>query len=78
MFNIHPAFLIVILAIVLIVFGPGKLPEVGGAIGRGIREFRKATTEVTDEVTKAVRDSGSETPGSNAVETSKTDGEKPS
>jgi sec-independent protein translocase protein TatA len=31
----------IILAIVLIVFGVGKLPQVGGAIGKGIREFRK-------------------------------------
>ena len=31
-----------ILVIVLIVFGVGKLPQVGGAIGKGIREFRKA------------------------------------
>ncbi len=31
-----------ILAIILIIFGVGKLPQVGGAIGRGIRSFRKA------------------------------------
>jgi len=32
-----------ILLIILIIFGVGKLPQVGGAIGRGIREFRKAS-----------------------------------
>lgn len=32
--------LIILLVVVLIVFGAGKLPEVGGALGRGIREFR--------------------------------------
>ena len=32
-----------ILVIVLIIFGVGRLPQVGGAIGKGIREFRKAT-----------------------------------
>ncbi len=37
--------LIVLLLIVLIVFGAGKLPEIGGALGRGIREFRSATSE---------------------------------
>lgn len=37
--------LILILVIALIVFGPGKLPEVGKAIGKGINEFRRATTE---------------------------------
>jgi sec-independent protein translocase protein TatA len=49
-FGIHPVFLLVLLAIVLIIFGPGKLPELGGAVGRGIREFRKASSELTDEV----------------------------
>jgi sec-independent protein translocase protein TatA len=34
--------ILLILVIVLIVFGVGKLPQVGGAIGKGIREFRKA------------------------------------
>jgi len=37
--------LIVILLIVLIVFGAGKLPEIGGALGRGIKEFRTATSD---------------------------------
>ena len=32
-----------ILLVILIIFGVGKLPQVGGAIGRGIREFRKAS-----------------------------------
>ena len=35
--------LIIILVIALLVLGPGKLPEVGDALGRGIREFRRAT-----------------------------------
>jgi len=34
--------LIVILVIILILFGPGKLPEIGKALGRGIREFKNA------------------------------------
>ena len=40
--------LIIILVIVLILFGAGKLAEVGGALGRGIREFRKASREVEE------------------------------
>ena len=40
--GLTPTHLILVLAIALIVFGPGKLPEVGSAIGRGIREFRSA------------------------------------
>ena len=35
--------LLIILIIALIVIGPGKLPEVGAALGRGLREFRRAT-----------------------------------
>ena len=38
-----PLELILILVIVIIVFGVGRLPEIGGALGRGIREFREAT-----------------------------------
>lgn len=37
--------LVLILLIVIIIFGAGKLPEIGGALGRGIREFRTATKE---------------------------------
>lgn len=50
---IHPLWIVALIVIVLIVFGPGKLPELGGAIGKGLREFRKATSELTNEVTKA-------------------------
>ena len=42
--------LILILVIVLVIFGPGKLPDVGNAIGRGIREFRKASNELEESV----------------------------
>ena len=46
--NIGPGELILILAVILVVFGPGKLPEIGAAVGRSFREFRKATTEVIE------------------------------
>jgi sec-independent protein translocase protein TatA len=52
----HPLWLIILLAIVLIIFGPGKLPELGGAVGRGIREFRKASTEITEEVKSSMNE----------------------
>ena len=52
----HPFWLIILLAVVLIIFGPGKLPELGGAVGRGIREFRKASTEITSEVKSSMED----------------------
>ncbi len=37
--------LLVILVIILIIFGAGKLPEIGGAIGKGIKNFKKASKE---------------------------------
>jgi sec-independent protein translocase protein TatA len=41
--------LIIILVIIIIVFGVGRLPEVGGAIGKGLREFRRASAGLDDE-----------------------------
>ncbi len=41
--------------IVLIIWGPGKLPDVGSGLGRAIREFRKASSETRDEFSKATR-----------------------
>lgn len=60
-FGLHPAYLIILLAIVLIIFGPGKLPELGGAVGRGIKEFRKASNEITEEVKSQINEK--ESPG---------------
>ncbi len=42
---IVPTELIIVLVIVMFLFGVGKLPEVGSALGRGIKEFREATRE---------------------------------
>ena len=50
---VHPLWLVLLFAIVLIIFGPKRLPELGSALGRGIREFRKATEEVKEEVAKS-------------------------
>jgi len=51
----HPLWLVVILVVVLIIFGPGRLPELGGAVGRAMKEFRRATSELTNEVTAAAQ-----------------------
>jgi sec-independent protein translocase protein TatA len=40
---LQPGHLIVVLVIVLLIFGPGKLPELGKAVGDGLRELKKAT-----------------------------------
>lgn len=41
---ITPTVAIVLLVIALILFGPGKLPELGKSLGRGIKEFKSATS----------------------------------
>jgi sec-independent protein translocase protein TatA len=47
--SVGPLELIIVLAIALIILGPGRLPEVGSAVGKTIREFRKAASEVQEE-----------------------------
>lgn len=44
--SIGPFELLIVLIIALLVLGPGKLPEVGTALGRTIRDFRRATSDV--------------------------------
>jgi sec-independent protein translocase protein TatA len=48
--NIGAPELIIILVIALLILGPGKLPEVGASIGKSIREFRKASSDLSDSV----------------------------
>ena len=51
MANIGPLEIAVVLVIVLVVFGPGRLPELGKSMGKGIREFKGSlSTEDKDEV----------------------------
>ncbi len=49
MFGIGMPELIIILVIVLLVFGAGKLPEIGGALGKSIKNFKRAS-EGKDEI----------------------------
>jgi sec-independent protein translocase protein TatA len=55
----QPMHLIVILAIVLIIFGPGKLPDMGNAIGKAIRGFKQAMNEPEKKSEEEVKKIGS-------------------
>jgi len=54
--------LIIILVIVLIIFGVGRLPEIGGALGKSIREFRDASNDEKGEKDKAKAKGAAEPP----------------
>ena len=49
--------IVLILAVVLILFGAKKLPELAKGLGQGIKEFKKATNEVSNEINSAMDDS---------------------
>ena len=48
--ELSPVHIAIVLAIVLLVFGPKKLPEMGRSLGKGIREFKDATSGLKDDV----------------------------
>ena len=48
--------IVLILAVVLMLFGAKKLPELARGLGSGIKEFKKATREVTDDLSRAMDD----------------------
>jgi sec-independent protein translocase protein TatA len=49
MFGLGTTELIIILVLVLIIFGAGKLPSVGGALGKGLRNFKEGVKEGNEE-----------------------------
>ena len=46
--------MVLILAVVLILFGAKKLPELAKGLGQGIKEFKKASTDITSELHRAI------------------------
>lgn len=56
MANIGVPGLIIILVVALIIFGPKKLPELGRAVGTTLKEFKKSTRELTEDIVDEVKD----------------------
>ena len=48
-FRFGPMELIIVLVVVLIIFGVGRLPEIGGAMGKALKEFRSTQKDITEE-----------------------------
>jgi sec-independent protein translocase protein TatA len=61
-FNLGGGEIFLILAVVLILFGARKIPELAKGLGQGIKEFKKATREVTDEIQSSMDETPSPTP----------------
>lgn len=52
MFGLGTTELIIILVVALLIFGAGKLPEVGASLGKGIKNFKKGISSIDDEIKK--------------------------
>ena len=50
MFDIGPEKLLLLLALALVIFGPKKLPEMARSVGKGLREFRQASSEMREQI----------------------------
>jgi sec-independent protein translocase protein TatA len=68
LFNLGGGEIILILLLVLILFGAKKLPELAKGLGQGIKEFKKATKEVTDEIHNAVEENHYSAPPPRQIE----------
>ena len=74
--------LIILLVVVLIIFGPGKLPDIGKAVGKGIKEFRRASNDIEEglrgEPSKASPPSAAPPTNGPTTPTASTPSDKPS
>ena len=73
LFNLGGGEIILILALILILFGAKKLPELAKGLGQGIKEFKKATRDVNDEFSRAMEDTPSATPSQKQLSTPPTE-----
>ena len=54
-FNIGPSEIFIIALVVIIFFGSKKIPELMRGLGKGMREFKNATSDIQEEITKSTR-----------------------
>jgi len=73
MFGIGFQEMLVILVVVLIFFGPKRLPDLAKSLGKGIAEFKKATDEVRKGIDEVVREESTESPAPTAEPARKPD-----
>ena len=60
MFNLGASEILLAAVAVLVLFGSKRIPEMMNGLGRGIREFKKATREIEEDLTSAIKDTTSE------------------
>ena len=65
-----PVDIAIIGGVLLLLFGPKKLPEIGRALGQGIGNFKKSLNEAQDEVKSALKSDDSNAPAKPAADTS--------
>ena len=75
LFNLGGGEIILILAIILILFGAKKLPDLAKGLGQGIREFKKATQNASEGLREAMAESSSTTPRPSPTTTASVDPE---
>jgi sec-independent protein translocase protein TatA len=73
LFNLGGGEIILILALILILFGAKKLPELAKGLGQGIKEFKKATRDVNDEFSRAMEENPPPAPSQKQLPTSSTE-----
>lgn len=56
LFGMGTPEILVIMVVALIIFGPGKLPEIGAQVGKAVRDFRRITKEMTSEFEGSISD----------------------
>jgi sec-independent protein translocase protein TatA len=67
-FGGHIPELVILLVVALVIFGPKRLPEIGGAMGKGIKEFKKGTQELHDDSANQKLTTPPSTPDARPVE----------